>query len=199
MRSRPRCSARARRSRRPAGRCRSSAASRCCPTAARCCSARTSARSWQRSRRSTSTSSASTARPGRRTCATRSASSESSPLPVHCIPNAGLPLQGPNGETIFPEEPEPLANALGEFVERYGLSIVGGCCGTTPEHIGAIAERVNGRKRSRPTPRPRRAPAPQQHDRGDPARAGPPPDTRRRAGQLTGLAQGEGAAAGRRL
>ena len=31
------------------------------------------------------------------------------PVPVHCIPNAGLPLQGPNGETIFPEEPEPLA------------------------------------------------------------------------------------------
>ena len=34
---------------------------------------------------------------------------EYSPVPVHCIPNAGLPLQGPNGETIFPEEPEPLA------------------------------------------------------------------------------------------
>src|SRR5205085_22707 len=68
-----------------------------------------------------------------------------SPLPVHCIPNAGLPLQGPNGETIFPEEPEPLANVLGEFVERYGLSIVGGCCGTTPKHIEALAERVQGR------------------------------------------------------
>ena len=53
-------------------------------------------------------------------------------VPVHCIPNAGLPLQGPNGETIFPEQPEPLADVLGEFVERYGVSIVGGCCGTTP-------------------------------------------------------------------
>src|SRR5918912_417191 len=62
---------------------------------------------------------------------------EASPLPVHCIPNAGLPLQGPNGETIFPEEPDPLANVLGEFVERYGVSIVGGCCGTTPDHIRA--------------------------------------------------------------
>src|SRR2546421_7859441 len=39
---------------------------------------------------------------------------ENSPLPVHCIPNAGLPLQGPNGETIFPEQPEPLANVLGD-------------------------------------------------------------------------------------
>jgi 5-methyltetrahydrofolate--homocysteine methyltransferase len=67
---------------------------------------------------------------------------ENSPLPVHCIPNAGLPLQGPDGETIFPEEPGPLAATLGEFVERYGVGIVGGCCGTTPEHIALIAERV---------------------------------------------------------
>src|SRR5436190_5505249 len=66
---------------------------------------------------------------------------EFSPLPVHCIPNAGLPLQGPDGETIFPEEPGPLAETLGEFVERYGVSIVGGCCGTTPDHIRAIHER----------------------------------------------------------
>src|ERR1700710_378458 len=56
---------------------------------------------------------------------------ETSPLPVHCIPNAGLPLQGPDGETVFPEEPGPLADALGEFVERYGVSIVGGGCGPT--------------------------------------------------------------------
>ncbi len=70
---------------------------------------------------------------------------EYSPVPVHCIPNAGLPLQGPNGETIFPEQPEPLANTLGEFVDRYGISIVGGCCGTTPAHIEAIVERVKSR------------------------------------------------------
>src|SRR5690349_9994485 len=67
---------------------------------------------------------------------------EHSPLPVHCIPNAGIPHQGPNGETIFPEEPGPLADALAEYVERYALGIVGGCCGTTPEHIRAIADRV---------------------------------------------------------
>jgi 5-methyltetrahydrofolate--homocysteine methyltransferase len=71
---------------------------------------------------------------------------EHSPVPVHCIPNAGLPLQGPNGETIFPEEPDPLASALQDFVERYGVSIVGGCCGTTPDHIRAICERVGGRE-----------------------------------------------------
>ncbi|HEV7400995.1 MAG TPA: methionine synthase [Solirubrobacterales bacterium] len=80
---------------------------------------------------------------------------EHSPLPVHCIPNAGLPLQGPDGETIFPEEPEPLAATLGEFVERYGVGIVGGCCGTTPEHIRAISERVDGRAPAqRPAPGP---------------------------------------------
>jgi 5-methyltetrahydrofolate--homocysteine methyltransferase len=80
---------------------------------------------------------------------------ETSSKPVHCIPNAGLPLQGPNGETIFPEQPEPLANTLGEFVERFGISIVGGCCGTTPSHIEAIAERVKTRRAEpRPTRRP---------------------------------------------
>src|SRR3954468_23930607 len=62
---------------------------------------------------------------------------EYSPLPVSCIPNAGIPHQGPNGETIFPEPPDELADTLGDFVERYGVSIVGGCCGTTPEHIRA--------------------------------------------------------------
>jgi 5-methyltetrahydrofolate--homocysteine methyltransferase len=77
------------------------------------------------------------------------------PVPVACIPNAGLPLQGPDGETIFPEQPEPLAEALKEFVERYGVGIVGGCCGTTPEHIAAIAERVAERPVGpRPAPRP---------------------------------------------
>jgi 5-methyltetrahydrofolate--homocysteine methyltransferase len=70
---------------------------------------------------------------------------EFSSVPVHCIPNAGLPLQGPNGETIFPEKPGPLAEVLGSFMERYGVSIIGGCCGTTPAHIEAMAERVKGR------------------------------------------------------
>jgi 5-methyltetrahydrofolate--homocysteine methyltransferase len=78
---------------------------------------------------------------------------ENSPVPVACIPNAGLPLQGPNGETIFPEEPEPLSAALADFVERYGVSVVGGCCGTTPQHIAAIVDKVGGHDAStRPKP-----------------------------------------------
>src|SRR4051812_26202132 len=76
-------------------------------------------------------------------------------VPVHCIPNAGLPLQGPDGETIFPETPAELSTILGEFVERYGVTIVGGCCGTTPEHIEAIVERCAGHDvANRPERRP---------------------------------------------
>jgi 5-methyltetrahydrofolate--homocysteine methyltransferase len=84
---------------------------------------------------------------------------ETCPVPVACIPNAGLPLQGPDGETIFPEQPEPLAAALAEFVERYGVGIVGGCCGTTPDHIAALVERVGGSERRSPAPRPAPRPA----------------------------------------
>src|SRR3954454_1741083 len=77
---------------------------------------------------------------------------EHSPLPVHCTPSAALPLQGPNGETIFPEKPDPLASVLQEFVERYGVGLVGGCCGTTPDHIAALHDRVGGRSAGeRPT------------------------------------------------
>src|SRR5918998_1604227 len=80
---------------------------------------------------------------------------EYSPLPVHCIPNAGIPHQGPDGETVFPEEPGPLAETLGDFVERYAVSIVGGCCGTTPDHIRAIHERCASHAVGpRPEPRP---------------------------------------------
>lgn len=75
--------------------------------------------------------------------------------PVACIPNAGLPQQGPNGETIFPETPDPFAETLVEFVDRYGVSVVGGCCGTRPEHIEALARRLKGRAPAkRPAPRP---------------------------------------------
>ncbi len=82
---------------------------------------------------------------------------EHSPVPVHCIPNAGIPHQGANGETIFPEQPEPFSKTLEEFVNRYGVSVVGGCCGTTPEHIRALTERVGNKKpNERPQPRPPR-------------------------------------------
>ena len=65
------------------------------------------------------------------------------------------------------EKPEALADALGEFVEDFGVTIVGGCCGTTPEHIRAIVERVRTRaahrRRAPKRPRPR---GPALDDRG---------------------------------
>jgi 5-methyltetrahydrofolate--homocysteine methyltransferase len=57
---------------------------------------------------------------------------------VSVIPNAGLPLMGPKGETIYPESPEELAAELADFVKEFGVNVVGGCCGTTPAHITAL-------------------------------------------------------------
>jgi 5-methyltetrahydrofolate--homocysteine methyltransferase len=58
---------------------------------------------------------------------------------VSVIPNAGLPLMGARGETIYPQTPEEMARELGEFVRVYGVNAIGGCCGTTPAHIEALA------------------------------------------------------------
>ena len=59
---------------------------------------------------------------------------------VSCYPNAGLP--NPMSETGFDETPEITASLLEEFARAGFLNIAGGCCGTTPEHIARIAERV---------------------------------------------------------
>lgn len=67
--------------------------------------------------------------------------SERATRPVSIIPNAGLPLNV-NGQAVYPLGPEPMAEALGEFVEKFGVGIVGGCCGTGPEHIRAIVNRI---------------------------------------------------------
>ena len=64
-------------------------------------------------------------------------------LPLSVIPNAGLPLNTGTGEAVYPLEPAPMAAALAEFVRDFGVRIVGGCCGTTPEHIAAIGQAVN--------------------------------------------------------
>ena len=59
---------------------------------------------------------------------------------ISCYPNAGLP--NPMAETGFDETPEVTARLLREFAEQGLVNIVGGCCGTTPEHISAIREAV---------------------------------------------------------
>ncbi len=68
---------------------------------------------------------------------------ENSRCYVSVIPNAGLPLMGPKGETIYPEAPDELARELADFVREFHVNIVGGCCGTTPAHIIALREAVD--------------------------------------------------------
>jgi len=69
---------------------------------------------------------------------------EHSTLPVSCIPNAGLPLNV-DGEAVYPLKPEPFAEALIEFVDTFGISVVGGCCGTRPEHIQQLSDALHNR------------------------------------------------------
>ncbi|MBL8061605.1 MAG: homocysteine S-methyltransferase family protein, partial [Anaerolineales bacterium] len=67
---------------------------------------------------------------------------ENSTLPVSCIPNAGLPLNV-DGQAVYPLEPEPYANDMYEFVTKHNVSVVGGCCGTTPAHLKLLVEKLN--------------------------------------------------------
>ena len=72
------------------------------------------------------------------------------PIYVSCHPNAGLP--DPLLPTGFPETPESLAPQLREWVDNGWLNIVGGCCGTTPAHIAALAAAVQGKTPRRVPP-----------------------------------------------
>ncbi|MEM9136256.1 MAG: methionine synthase, partial [Cyanobacteria bacterium P01_F01_bin.42] len=65
--------------------------------------------------------------------------SENSPFMVSCIPNAGLP-ENVGGHAVYRLTPVELRMALMHFVEDLGVQVVGGCCGTTPEHIAQLAE-----------------------------------------------------------
>ncbi|MBI5935245.1 MAG: methionine synthase [Chloroflexi bacterium] len=66
---------------------------------------------------------------------------ENSTLPVSCIPNAGLPLNV-DGQAVYPLEPEPFANDMFEFVTKYNVAVVGGCCGTTPDHLRLLVNKL---------------------------------------------------------
>ncbi len=81
-------------------------------------------------------------------------------LPISCFPNAGLPELTSNGARYPLTAPE-LCDAHERFTREFGLSLVGGCCGTTPEHIAALVERLRGEQghgrpvvRRRPRPEP---------------------------------------------
>ena len=67
---------------------------------------------------------------------------ERSPFPISVLPNAGLPINV-DGEAVYPMQPDPFSEMVGEFA-RWGVNVVGGCCGTTPDHIAKLYQQVHG-------------------------------------------------------
>ncbi|MHC5135944.1 MAG: homocysteine S-methyltransferase family protein [Planctomycetota bacterium] len=65
------------------------------------------------------------------------------PKRISCIPNQGLPAII-DGETVYPMKPAEYAEHMKRFIEHDGVSIVGGCCGTAPEHIRCLVDAVSG-------------------------------------------------------
>ncbi|MFE2854622.1 methionine synthase [Streptomyces lavendulae] len=74
-------------------------------------------------------------------------------IPLSCMPNAGLPVLTKQG-AHYPLSAPELADAQETFVREYGLSLVGGCCGTTPEHLRQVVERVRGTAITARSPQP---------------------------------------------
>ncbi|WP_153539829.1 methionine synthase [Actinomadura macrotermitis] len=72
---------------------------------------------------------------------------------LSCMPNAGLPQLTADG-AHYPLTPGELADAHDTFTREFGLGLVGGCCGTTPEHLRQVVERVRGREVAARRPRP---------------------------------------------
>jgi 5-methyltetrahydrofolate--homocysteine methyltransferase len=79
--------------------------------------------------------------------------SQHSTIPVMVMPNAGLPVLTATGAS-YPLGPEDLAIAHEQFVKEFGLSLVGGCCGTTPAHMSAVVKRLGGKAPGNRTPQP---------------------------------------------
>ena len=71
--------------------------------------------------------------------------SKNAKIAISVMPNAGLPVLGANGAS-YPLGPQELATALEGFVDNYGISLVGGCCGTTPAHLAAVVQQMSGKK-----------------------------------------------------
>ncbi|MEU0678135.1 methionine synthase [Streptomyces sp. NPDC006172] len=73
--------------------------------------------------------------------------------PLMCMPNAGLPVLTKDG-AYFPLTPSEMADAQERFVRDHGLSLVGGCCGSTPEHLRQVVERMRDLAPVERAPRP---------------------------------------------
>ncbi len=70
--------------------------------------------------------------------------SQHSPRFISCLPNAGIP-ENIAGQTVYPLQPKEFTDYLEHFVVDLGVNIVGGCCGTTPEHLAELVQRLKGR------------------------------------------------------
>ena len=70
---------------------------------------------------------------------------KNSTIGISVMPNAGLPQLGPKGAS-YPLGPDELADYLENFVDSYGLTLVGGCCGTTPAHMDAVVKKIGNHK-----------------------------------------------------
>jgi 5-methyltetrahydrofolate--homocysteine methyltransferase len=68
--------------------------------------------------------------------------SKSAPIGISCMPNAGLPVIK-DGGAYYPLGPDELATSLSTFVDEYGVGLIGGCCGTTPEHLAAVVTKLD--------------------------------------------------------
>jgi len=77
--------------------------------------------------------------------------SKNAKIAISVMPNAGLPVLGAHGAT-YPLKPDELASALDSFVTDYGISLVGGCCGTTPAHMASVVAKLSKRKIPTRTP-----------------------------------------------
>ena len=77
--------------------------------------------------------------------------SQNSQVALSVMPNAGLPILGKKGAE-YPLGPDELATALDTFVADYGISLLGGCCGTTPAHLAAVVEKFKGHEIKKRTP-----------------------------------------------
>lgn len=71
--------------------------------------------------------------------------SQTSLLPISCLPNAGIP-ENIHGKAVYPLSPADFAETMAGFAAEYGLSVVGGCCGTTPEHLRLLAAALKNQK-----------------------------------------------------
>jgi len=77
--------------------------------------------------------------------------SQNSQVALSVMPNAGLPILGKKGAE-YPLGPDELATALDTFAADYGISLLGGCCGTTPAHLAAVVEKFKGHQIKGRTP-----------------------------------------------